>query len=453
MSGKKVYIIGIEGAGTSALAMLYKKKGYEVSGSDDGDGFYHDVLHAVGIEVFKDFRAEHITSDYDFFVHSTAFGETNVEVQTCNREGFDMISYPQAIGKLTEDFYTIAVCGTHGKTTTTGYVAHGFLGASRDVNAIIGAPVIGWDSGARVGSGDEFVLEADEYQNKLALYKPQSVILTSVDYDHPDFFPNHEAYKQVFTDFIRRIPRTGLLVVHHPAAKELEVKKSISCNLITYGKDAQSDAVLLECNVSEEQQEVIFSYKGQTHSLQTALPGDHNALNAIAAWLVVNHITKDSAGVAKGISAFKGVARRFERHAEFGGAICIDDYAHHPEEIRTTLAALKNMYPYKNVIAAFHPHTYTRTKELLDEFARTLDIADQVIVLDIYGSAREVHGGVHATDLVDAINQGVTQKAIYIKDVDALAAHASKNLSEDDVFITLGAGDIYKVHDVLKVKY
>lgn len=453
MSGKKVYIIGIEGAGTSALAMLYKKKGYEVSGSDDGDGFYHEVLSKAGVKVFKDFKIDHITDDYDFFVHSTAFNESNIEIQACKHKGFTIISYPQAIGKLTKEFYTIAVCGTHGKTTTTGYVTHGLIGSGRDVNAIIGAPVVGWGSGARVGTSEEFILEADEYQNKLALYKPQSVILTSIDYDHPDFFPDYDSYKQVFTDFITRIPRSGLLVAHYQAAKELDVNSAISCNLITYGQDIQSDAILLECKVSENKQEVVFSFKQQVHSLTTTLPGSHNALNAIAAWLMASHITKNAEGSTEGIASFKGVARRFERHDNFNDSIRIDDYAHHPAEIRTTLTALKALYPHREIIAAFHPHTYTRTKELLDEFAKALEIADQVIVLDIYGSAREVHGGVHAIDLVNVINQGVTQKAIHLKNCVDLANFAKETLSENDVFITMGAGDIYKVHEMLKTKH
>jgi len=451
MSEKKVYIIGIGGAGTSALAMLYKKNGYEVSGSDDGDGFYHDRLSVEGIEVFKDFRSDHITEVYDFFVHSTAFDDTNIEVQACKHEGFDIMSYPEAIGKLTEEFHTVAVCGTHGKTTTTGYAVNAFIGAGRDVSAIIGAPVIGWDSGARVGTGKELILEADEYQNKLAHYDPQAVILTSVDYDHPDFFPDDESYKQVFRDFIVRIPQAGFLIAHYPDLEKLKIKNDLQCNIITYGEDQSSDAILQSCTVTENEQKVFFSYNNEVISFTTILPGKHNARNALAAWLMAYSVTKDGDGAAKGLADYKGVARRFERQKSINGAICIDDYAHHPEEIRTTLATVKELYPKKKLIAAFHPHTFTRTKELLNDFARTLNIADEVIVLDIYGSAREVHGGVHATDLVEAINKGGIKKALYTKEIEELAIYTKDTLTKNDVFITLGAGDIYKVHDMCKV--
>ncbi len=450
MDQKKIFIIGIEGAGTSALAMMYKKMGHDVTGSDDGDGFYRAVLINAGISVFEGFSEENITAEYDFYVHSTAFDESNIEVKKCQQEGHTIMNYPQAIGKLTEEFYTIAVCGTHGKTTTTGYTTSALVGAGRDVSAIIGAPVVGWKGGARVGAGKEFVLEADEYQNKLALYKSQAVIVTSIDYDHPDFFPDLESYKKVYIDFIMRIPRTGFLVIHYPDWKLLDIAKDVQCQVITYGDVGQADAILAERKVTKNHQEISFHYKEENHTFSTRLPGKHNALNALAAWLLARSISGNNSGVADGIKAYKGVARRFEAKGHINGAASIDDYAHHPEEIRMTLATVRELYPQKKLIAAFHPHTFTRTKKLLDEFARTLDIADEVVILDIYGSARECHGGVHATDLVDAINQGVTKKARHIEQIEELATWAMKNLTQDDVFITLGAGDIYKVHDEIQ---
>lgn len=456
---KNVYIIGIEGAGTSALALLYKKRGYIVSGSDDGDGFYRSALEEAGIEVHETFDTGHITSDIDFVVHSTAFGESNPEVAYCKEEGIVLLAYPEAIGELTKEFYTIAVCGTHGKTTTTGFTAESFVGAGRDVNAIVGAPVTNWKEGgvsvgARYGKGDELILEADEYQNKLAYYHPQSVILTSMDYDHPDFFATPSDYRQVFIDFIQKIPRAGFLVAYHDDWDIIKAVNEVSCRVVTYGRHTDADVVLLDREVSEAGQDVSFRYDGAQYGIHTKLPGEHNALNALAAWTMTVLTTKDQVGAEKGIANYAGVARRFEQKGEYAGARLIDDYAHHPEEIRTTLATTKELYKNdgKNIIAAFHPHTYTRTKALLDDFARALDLADQVIVIDIYGSAREEQGGVHAKDLVDAINQGINEKAKYVPDIESLATWAEENLTLKDVFITLGAGDIYKVHDKLKTK-
>ncbi len=462
---EKIYIVGIEGAGTSALARLYKARGYSVSGSDEGDGFYRNSLAAHDITVHEKFDPSHIIGNEDFIVHSTAYNQENVEIAEALRRNVKVLTYPEALGQITGEYYSVAVCGTHGKTTTTGMLAHALLGGGRDINALIGAPVIGWDGGSRFGAGREFVFEADEYQNKLQYYHPQAVILTSVDFDHPDFFADFSQYKKAFVDFVERIPRIGVLVVAHDAWQILvDDNVTLPCTVLTYGDHVDADVQLLDRSyVADGTQEIDVLCKkdgDNVYAIATHLPGRHNAYNAIAAWTMSREIVgggKASAGEegvdqsAAGLASYQGVARRFERHLSLNGAVMIDDYAHHPEEIRTTLATVREVYPDRKVIVAFHPHSHSRTATLLEEFARALDMADEVIVLDIYAvdrERREDYAPVSAQSLVDAINQGVSSKACHIPDTDALKMHITQELTEDDIFISLGAGDIYHVHNV-----
>lgn len=451
MKKLNIYIIGIGGAGTSALARLYKSQRYNVSGSDDGDGFYDDSLKKEGIEVFKKFDAKNIPKEVDFVVHSTAFNDSNVEIAEVKNRNLKLLSYPKALGEITADYYTIAVCGTHGKTTTTGFTAHTLMSCQKDPTVIIGAPVTGWNTGGfRKGSEEFLVIEADEYQNKLALYHPKSVILTSLDFDHPDFFKDFDDYKKVFVDFVKRIPSQGFLIAYGDDQDVVKVARNAECKVITYGTKHNVDVHITKRKIIRGKQYIEFSYGGKDYDITINLFGLHNALNAIASWTMSFVLTGYVELSNKGVSNFLGTKRRLEKRGKLGETLLFDDYAHHPEEIRATLSTLREVFPNKRIIAAFHPHTFSRTKALLEGFARMLDIASEVIILDIYGSAREEQGGVSSQDLVDEINQGIQKKAYNLKDIEELAKFIKENLTEDEVFITLGAGDIYKVYDIIE---
>lgn len=446
---QNVYIVGIEGGGTSALARLYHERGAHVSGSDDGDGFYGDSLKSAGITVHQGFDALHVPAVVDCAIRSTAFGEDNPEIVELLDRGIPVLTYPEALGKIIREHYGVAVCGTHGKTTTTGFLTHAMIGAGRDPSAIVGAPVVGWDGGTRVGSGQELIFEADEYQNKLALYDPQSVIFTSCDYDHPDFFPDFDSYMDAFRDFVARIPSIGFLVANADDADVMHISKSASCSVVTTGSTDAADCQLLERSQMSDHQTVTLQYKKQKYTITTSLPGLHNAVNAMNAWLLTVLITGNIDGATAGIATFSGTARRFQQRGQHNGALLIDDYAHHPSELKVTLRTARELYPDRRLIVAFHPHTFSRTAVLLENFARALEVADIPIVIDIYGSARENHGGVSSYDMVDAINQGIDDKAQYIPSIEELAQWARDNLTQNDIFLTCGAGDIWKVHNLI----
>lgn len=446
----QIYMINIGGAGTSALALLLHGRGNVVSGVDTGDGFYTRALEKKGICVHTAFDAAHVTDAIDLVVYSTSVAADNVELRAAQDAGVRTITYPEAIGELTQQMRTIAVCGTHGKTTTAGMTAYALTGAGMDPSAIVGAQIVEWGGGARVGASTILVLEADEYQNKLALYNPFGVILTSADYDHPDFFSSPESYHEVFADFIARVPQQGFVVANGDDPAVRDIVTSAQCRVVLYGAGEDNDCVITSRTPkSDWGQEVYIRHDGVEMVLVTRLDGAHNAANAVAAWLASSAMSGNVRDSAKGITAFTGTARRAEMRGVLHGAVLIDDYAHHPKEIAATIAAVREKYPHRQLTVAFHPHTFTRTQALLPDFAAALSTADRVIVLDIYGSAREEAGTVHAMDLVDAINIAARDRARHIPTVAALATWMRGAFTENDVCITMGAGDIWQVYEIL----
>ncbi|MFA5986056.1 MAG: UDP-N-acetylmuramate--L-alanine ligase [Parcubacteria group bacterium] len=447
---KKVYIVGIGGAGTSALAVVYAKKGYDVSGVDTGDGFYHEMLVQNGIVVYDTFDVAHLTDHIDFVVYTTALnGTDNVEIIAAKEKGITIYSYPEAVGALTAEMSTIAVCGTHGKTTTTALTAFAMIATDVKPTVIVGSQISAWNGGAYVTGDDILIIEADEYQNKLALYQPHDVILTSVDYDHPDFFADVESYRDVFGVFVARIPQDGILVACGDQGDVCAVAAHADCRVVFYGEDVKNDCVIMRRSIDAHGQKITVLFEEKEYEIMTQLYGAHNAANATAAWLLAFLLTGDAYRTAEGVAQFAGTARRFERRGEYNGAILVDDYAHHPKEIVETLRGTREVFPGKKIIVAFHPHTFTRTEALLSDFAAALAFADQVVVLDIYGSAREKKGNINAMRVVEAINDLSPSKAQHLPTIVELGAWMKKYLSDGDVFITMGAGDIWKVYNEL----
>ena len=453
---KKIYIVGIEGAGTSALAQIYKSMGWEVSGSDNGDHFYWNLLKGKDIQVFPAFDAANVPQELDFAVHSSAFRDDNPEIAEIKKRGIKLYSYSEALGQLFNQKIGIAVCGSHGKTTTTAMLATVLQGADVQPSALVGSKVLDWDSNILIGKSEYFAVEADEYQNKLQYYLPWSAILTSIDWDHPDFFPDRSAYLQVFADFVAKIPKTGNLVVWGDSANTIEVSKKANCNVVTYGfgEDNVCRILNLKSELADDGthlQSFEISFEEKNLGIfKTKLAGKHNVLNAASVIALCQLMNVDVEKIKTALEKFQGTARRFEIIGQRNGAILIDDYAHHPEEIKAMLRGAKERYPEKNITVVFHPHTFTRTKALLQEFAQSFDDADNVVVIDIYGSAREQQGGVSSQDLVNLINKYNRDKAEYIPTINEVVEFFAQKLGENDLFISVGAGDVWKVTQQLK---
>ena len=450
---KKVYVIGIKGSGVVGVVEIFHKMGIEVSGSDTYEKFFTDeVLQKLSVKYAEGFAAENIPQDVDLVLYSTAYNaENNVEFAEAQKWNLVMMSYPQILAELFNQKYGIAVCGTHGKTTTSAMLAYVLQNLGISPTAVIGSRVRQWGGNAIIGEGEHFIIEADEYQNKLALYEPKAAILTSVDYDHPDFFKTIADYEKVFANFVAKIPRTGFLVVWGDSVATNEVACSCQCNIIKYGFMEDNDIVIKNhSSIGILQRfEVFFSDKSLGF-FEIKLLGKHNALNAAAVIAVCHKLNLYMEEVRMVLANFEGTSRRFEIIGERNGAVLIDDYGHHPEEIKVTLKATREIYTDKNIIAVFHPHSYSRTEALLQDFAQSFDDADKVIVLDIYGSARENTGNVSSLDLVKLINKYSRDKAEHIPTIDEAVEFLQDKIGENDVVLAIGAGNVFEVVNKLK---
>lgn len=451
----KVYIIGIKGSGTAALACLLKQVGAEVSGSDAEEKFFtDDLLESQGIQFFEKFETQNIPQDVDLVLYSTAYSqENNQEMKEAEKRGLLMLSYPEMLGKIFNQNWGLAVCGTHGKTTTSAFLAHVLKISGKNPSAIIGSQVKNWESNVLAGRGEYFVIEADEYQDKFQYYDPKAVILTSLDWDHPDFFPDMGSYRKVFSQFVSKIPKAGFLVVWGDSAETLEVAKESKCEVVKYGMNKDNDLQILNYKTTETGQTFEIIYKNENlGKFKTQLLGKHNALNAGSVAAACLKLGIGIEEIRKGIQNFQGTSRRMEFIGQRNGALIFDDYGHHPEEIKATLRSFKEKYPKKKIIAVFHPHSFSRTEALLEGFAQSFDDADQVIVLDIYGSARENRGNVSSKDLVNLINKYDESKAQYIPTVEKAVDFLKDNAGEKDLVLTIGAGNVFEAAQKLREK-
>ncbi|MFZ2299956.1 MAG: UDP-N-acetylmuramate--L-alanine ligase [Candidatus Moraniibacteriota bacterium] len=462
---KNVHMIGIKGAGMAALAGLLSQQGVTVTGSDIAEVFFTDsILQRLKIKYAEHFSSDNIPADAQAIIYSTAYSpEKNDELAAALERQVPVLSYPEALGMLTREKLTLAVCGTHGKTTTSALLAETLKFCGADPSAIVGSRIVSWSGNALSGSGQYLVIEADEYQDKLAAYTPYAVILTSVDWDHPDFFPDKESYRQVFHEFVARIPKHGVLVYCSDQADVATIAETATCRKISYGSlpgaeflihdytpekmgfVGEADAVKQRFSVRHGDEELgIFRLK---------LAGAHNAQNAVAVLALCDFLKQNIERVRKAFEKFSGTERRFEYIGERYGALIYDDYAHHPEEIKVTLRAFRELYPERRLRVIFHPHTFTRTKAFLTDFAQSFDVADEVMILPIYGSAREEQGGVSSEDLTHLINRFFPGKAEYASNATELGARLEETAGHQDVIITLGAGDVWKIaHQLAHVK-
>lgn len=461
-SFKKAYLIGIKGVGMTAAAQILRAHGVSVSGSDTSDFFFtQEVLKTHEIPFFDGFQAENVPKDADVIIYSTAYtSRNNPELAEAEKHQKRLLSYPEFIGLLTRQKRAIAVCGTHGKTTTTALLAHTLKEAGLDPSAVVGGSVGNWSGCALSGTGEYFVFEADEYQNKFSQYSPWGAILTSVDWDHPDFFPSEAEYKEVFTRFVQKIPTRGILVFNGDDLKVVGVASQSRVAKVQYGFHA-SNTIRIE-NMEYvtgtdgsgiRQQFEAFAGTEHLGSFSIALFGRHNVMNAAAVIGMCRWLGVDIKNIRKGLRTFTGVVRRFEYIGVRNGAILMDDYGHHPEEIISTLAAAKRVFEGRNIIVVFQPHTYSRTQALLEEFAQSFGDASKVYLLNIYASARERTGEVSSQDLEAHINRYTFGKAEFCDSRDLLIDKMKRELTCNDVVFSIGAGDVWEItHQLAEVK-
>jgi UDP-N-acetylmuramate--alanine ligase len=452
-----VYIIGIKGVGTTALAQLYQALGHTVRGSDVPETFFtDDVLQKAGVRVYESFKAEHITPDIDMVVVSAAFliQENHVELHAAREQGLVIYSYSEALGKLAEPFEGIGVTGTHGKSTTTALLGVVLVMLEVDPFVVVGSSVAQLGGNARAGQPDSrfFVAELDEYRYHFLDFSPDHTILTTLDYDHPDVFPDSQTYRDAFHSYLDKLPEGGLLVanISNEGVRSLleERPNTDHFHIVTYGCSAGADIFY------EPETRMVKSAEQAFGELELQLQGMHNAVNATGVFALLWHLGYDPNRVLRALKRFHGLKRRQEfRGRSRSGATVIDDYAHHPAEIRAVYEALKASHPDHTVWLVFQPHTYSRTKALKDELAVSLSLFDHVLLAPIYASAREEAGTVHIHDLQTAIEAaGEDTKVRAFEDKDPIEEFLRSNTGPDDIIVTMGAGDInllaeHLVHD------
>lgn len=460
LQGFPVHMVGIKGTGMASLAELFHRLGARVTGSDRPEKFYTDVqLSKLGISYAESFRSENLPQDTRLVVYSTAYSPTeNPELRRAAATDVPVLTYPQALGELSRRTTSTGITGVHGKTTTTALVGTLVKALGMPASVIAGSAVASFGDGGTIVQGDHyFVAETCEYQRHFLDFHPSCIILTNAELDHPDYFADEADVRSAFVEYALRLSRAGRLIycADDPGARAVADEargRRPDLRLIPYGRNARGRFA-----VTHEQTapgEYHFSLSGIHGSFALRVPGAHNVLNAAAAvaWAATTMEeegarTDDAAAdrIAEGLAAFRGSRRRSEVVGEAGGILFMDDYAHHPTAIRTTIAGLRAFYGKRRIVADFMPHTFSRTRRFLAEFASCFGDADELVLHDIYASAREHDpGDVSGRDLYRRAAAEHPYVVYFPKPLDAWD-WCVEHLRPGDLFVTLGAGDNWRL--------
>ncbi len=443
-----IHLIGIGGTGLSAIARLLLESGYTVSGSDMHESPLAQDVREAGGQVFIGHAAENIAGA-DLVVRSSAIRDKNVEVQAANQNGVPVLKRAEFLGQIMEGHQGIAVAGTHGKTTTTAMIAWMLSTLDQDPSFIVGGIINNLGANAHAGEGTAFVIEADEYDRMFLGLKPEIAVITNVEHDHPDIYPTPEDFRAAFKDFVGCLTPDGLLLLCGDDAGAMELLPSADARglrSLTYGirnpnADYQAKNIISVpasgCTFD------VFSRQGSNlTSIRMQVPGEHNVLNALAAIAIADQLKLPLEFAAQALSEFCGTGRRFEVLGVAGGITVIDDYAHHPTEIKATLSAAKDRYPGQELWVVWQPHTYSRTQMLFDEFAASFKDAHHVVVPEVYRSREPIDPDFSAKQVVKAMQH---PDAHFIPELKDIASFLVARLKSKDVLLVLSAGDADQV--------
>ncbi len=451
-----IYFVGIGGISMSGLAEILNNAGFSVSGSDRSKSALTEHLEQSGITVYYGQRFENITDDIDCVVFTSAISKDNPEYIATLEKGIPYLTRAQLLGELMQNYKTsIAVSGTHGKTTTTSMISDILLQADTDPTLSIGGILKSIGSNIRVGATDLFVTEACEYTNSFLSFFPTIGIILNIEEDHLDFFKDLADIRQSFRKFAQLLPKNGCLIINGSIPNYREITEGLPCGVITYcnspltSDGTPADYYPKNIHIDEVGHPtfLLHSPEKEAQSFQLLVPGEHNVSNALAAIALADQLKISRDITAKALHAFTGTDRRFEYKGTIGGVTVIDDYAHHPTEITATLTAAQN-YPHKTLWCVFQPHTYTRTKAFMKDFARALSLADRVILTDIYAARETDTLGISSENLQQEI-QALGQECSYFSTFDETENFLLENCINGDLLITMGAGDVHKIGENL----
>lgn len=424
---KKIHCIGIGGIGLSALARYYKHEGLSVSGSDSNETDLIKTLRKEDIEVFSDgHKEENLPDDVDLVIYTIAISSDNEELIKAHKLNCKIMTYPEALGELTKDKTTICVSGTHGKTTTTAMLYKAFVACGVNPTVVVGSLVKDdKDNFTNFIAGDSkyLIIESCEYRRSFLNYTPAHIIVTNIEADHLDYYKDIDDIKLAFQEFVDKLgsgEETSYLAIHDEE-KYLNVKDDVK---------------------------KIFVDQIETSTIDLSIPGIHNRKNAQLVIGLMNALGFDNVNLRQGLKSFSGTWRRQEYKGEFYGATFYDDYAHHPSEIKATLQAFREKFKDKKIIACFQPHLYSRTKSLFEDFVTAFSDADQVILLPIYAARENFDQSINSEMLGREI-ENINKKSTVLQSVEALYSYIQIHANKNTVFVTLGAGDIYRVYEYL----
>lgn len=446
----KIHFIGIGGVSMSGLAQICLNLGYDVSGSDSQKSDLTEKLENLGGKIYIGQSSKNITADRDLVVYTAAIREDNEELKAARHLGIECIDRASFLGKIMKKYENaLAIAGTHGKTSTTSMTSLIFQTANLDPTILVGGNLKEIGGNVRIGNSGHFITEACEYVNSFLQFSPKVAVILNIEEDHLDFFSGLDEIKESFSKFSQLVPQDGYVIINGDDPNTNDVLNNISGSVITFGTNENCNARI--CDIAFDSNGYpsfnIIKDGELLGTFSLKVRGLHNIYNATASILSGFVSGIETSVIKTGIEAYGGVGRRFELKGEKDGMVIYDDYAHHPTEIKATLNAAKNM-DSNRVWCIFQPHTYTRTLQLLDEFALSFDQADEIIITDIYAAREKDNGKIHSKDLVSLLEKRGL-KVSYMNDFNDIAKKVLLEGTPKDLVFTVGAGDVYKIGNLI----
>jgi UDP-N-acetylmuramate--alanine ligase len=448
-----IHFVGIGGIGMSGIAELLLNLGHQVSGSDIQESEITRRLETLGATVFYSHQPEQVAGA-DVVVISSAINSDNPEVMAANKDyHVPVIRRAEMLAELMRLKYAVLVAGAHGKTTTTSMVGTVMAEGGLDPTVVIGGRLNAWGTNAKLGQGDFVVAEADESDGTFLLYSPTISLVTNIDTEHLDFYKDLDEIKETFLDFINQVPFYGLNILCLEDENIQSLLPRIKKRLVTYGFSAQADFQARDMTFDGLSGSYRAYYRGEEMGkVILSIPGGHNVLNSLAAVAVGHELKIPFSAICRGLQEMTGVERRFQIKGEVRGITIIDDYGHHPTEIKAVLKTIAQSFPERRRFVLFQPHRYTRTEALFDDFTTAFYQSDVLFVTDIYAASEPPIPGVHAEKLVTSIQEHGHTNISYIPKQINLVELLLEETREGDVFLTLGAGNIYQTGEALLEK-
>ena len=445
-----VYFIGIGGISMSGLAEILLEEGFTISGSDAKQSALTDSLAQKGATIYIGQKASNLSIRPALVVYTAAIREDNEEFKAAVDAGIPMLSRAELLGQIMDNYEkSIAVAGTHGKTTTTSMISQILLVAKADPTISVGGILEAIGGNIRVGGSEVFITEACEYTNSFLHFHPKYSIITSVEAEHLDFFKDIDDIRRSFHEFAGNTAHDGVLIINGQIAALDQITNNLSCSVTTYGLCENDDFYAKNITYNDHACGT-YTLMHKTEDLGTvslSVPGRHNVSNSLAAIALCLNLGLPLDVIKKGLLQFGGTKRRFEYKGTKNGITVIDDYAHHPTEVAATLTAARN-YPHGRIICVFQPHTYSRTKAFLSDFARVLSMADIVVLADIYAAREKNTIGISSKDLLAELQKN-GQESYYFPSFDEIEKFLSEKCINNDLLITMGAGDVYLIGEHL----